>query len=298
MEYIPAKTILSGYREQTEWFGCHYNMNLYRGCCHGCIYCDSRSECYGIDDFDHVRAKKDALDTLERELRSKRRVGIVHTGSMSDPYNPFEKTELLTRRALEKIARYGFGIVIATKSDLVVRDIPILQRIQAYQPAAVNITITAAQDQLSRQIEPFAPPSSRRFDALYKLSGAGITAGVLLMPSLPWITDKPENIRAIVEKAAQSGAKYIFNSGRNMFGLTMRDRQRDYFYDRLDERFPGLSARYRKTYGDDYSCNSPMAGRLWEEYVRTCQACGLEYRMPQIISIIRSGYEENQLSFL
>ena len=166
MEYIPAKTILSGYREQREWFGCHYNMNLYRGCCHGCVYCDSRSECYGIQEFDRVRAKKDALYLLERELRARRRVGIIHTGSMSDPYNPFEKAECLTQQALEKIARYGFGVVIATKSDLVVRDIPILQRIRSQSPVAVHITITTAGDMLSEKIEPFAPPSSRRFEAL------------------------------------------------------------------------------------------------------------------------------------
>lgn len=224
MEYVPAKTILSGYREQTEWFGCHYNMNLYRGCCHGCIYCDSRSECYGIEDFDRVRAKKGAMETLERELRAKRRIGIIHTGSMSDPYNPFESTERLTRHALEKIARYGFGVVIATKSDLVVRDIPLLQRIRAQSPVAVNITITAAKDVLSRQIEPFAPLSSQRFAALKALSDAGIPAGVLLMPVLPWITDDPENIRTIIQKAAQAGAKYLFNGGKKMFGLTMRDR--------------------------------------------------------------------------
>lgn len=205
MEYIPAKTILSGYREQREWFGCHYNMNLYRGCCHGCIYCDSRSECYGIQEFDRVRAKKDALYLLERELRARRRVGIIHTGSMSDPYNPFEKAECLTQQALEKIARYGFGVVIATKSDLVVRDIPILQRIRSQSPVAVHITITTAGDMLSEKIEPFAPPSSRRFEALRALSGAGITTGVLLMPVLPWITDDPQNIREIVQKAARAG---------------------------------------------------------------------------------------------
>ena len=297
MEYVPAKTILSGYREQTEWFGCHYNMNLYRGCCHGCIYCDSRSECYGIEDFDRVRAKKGAMETLERELRAKRRIGIIHTGSMSDPYNPFESTECLTRHALEKIARYGFGVVIATKSDLVVRDIPLLQRIRAQSPVAVNITITAAKDVLSRQIEPFAPLSSQRFAALKALSDAGIPAGVLLMPVLPWITDDPENIRAIIQKAAQAGAKYLFNGGKKMFGLTMRDRQREYFYARLEEQFPGLSARYRKTYGYDYGCNSPLAGPLWEEYVQTCRKCGVEYRMANIISILRNGYEEPQLSF-
>ena len=296
MEYIPAKTILSGYREQREWFGCHYNMKLYRGCCHGCIYCDSRSECYGIQEFDRVRAKKDALYLLERELRARRRVGIIHTGSMSDPYNPFEKAECLTQQALEKIARYGFGVVIATKSDLVVRDIPILQRIRSQSPVAVHITITTAGDMLSEKIEPFAPPSSRRFEALRALSGAGITTGVLLMPVLPWITDDPQNIREIVQKAARAGVKYVFNGGKKMFGLTMRDRQREYFYKQLDQIFPGLSARYRKTYGYDYGCNSPLAELLWEEFVRTCRECEVEYRMPKIISIIRAGYEEPQLS--
>lgn len=117
------------------------------------------------------------------------------------------------------------------------------------------------------------------------------------MPVLPWITDDPENIRAIIQKAAQAGAKYLFNGGKKMFGLTMRDRQREYFYARLEEQFPGLSARYRKTYGYDYGCNSPLAGPLWEEYVQTCRKCGVEYRMANIISIIRNGYEEPQLSF-
>ncbi|MDD3192524.1 MAG: radical SAM protein [Oscillospiraceae bacterium] len=296
MEYIPAKTILSGYQEQKSWFGCHYNMNLYRGCCHGCIYCDSRSECYGIDHFDQVCAKENALETLERELRAKRRTGIIHTGSMSDPYNPFERDERLTQGALEKIARYGFGVVMATKSDLVVRDIPLLQRIREHSPVAVNITITTAEDALGKQVEPSAPAASRRFTVLRKLSEAGIPAGVLLMPVLPWITDDPANIRAIVEKAAQAGAKYLFNGGKEMFGLTMRDRQREYFYARLDENFPGLSTRYRKTYGYDYGCNSPLAKPLWGEYTRACRVCGVAYQMADIISIIRKGYEEPQLS--
>lgn len=298
MEYIPAKTILSGYREQKDWFGCHYNMNLYRGCCHGCIYCDSRSECYQIEDFDQVRAKENALNTLERELRARRRTGIIHTGSMSDPYNPFEKTECLTQGALEKIARHGFGVVIATKSDLVVRDIPLLQRIQKFSPVAVHITITAAQDAVAEKVEPSAPSSSRRFAALRALSDAGITAGVLLMPVLPWITDDPANIREIVKQSALSGDKYLYNGGKRMFGLTMRDRQREYFYARLDERYPGLCARYKKTYGLDYGCNSPLAGLLWEEYVKACRENGVEYRMSQIISIIRKNYEEPQLSLL
>ena len=298
MEYISAKTIVTKTKAPSKWFGIDYNMNIYKGCCHGCIYCDSRSDCYGVDRFDQVRAKENALNTLERELRARRRTGIIHTGSMSDPYNPFEKTECLTQGALEKIARHGFGVVIATKSDLVVRDIPLLQRIQKFSPVAVHITITAAQDAVAEKVEPSAPSSSRRFEALRALSDAGITAGVLLMPVLPWITDDPANIREIVKQSALSGAKYLYNGGKRMFGLTMRDRQREYFYARLDERYPGLCARYKKTYGLDYGCNSPLAGLLWEEYVKACRENGVEYRMSQIISIIRKNYEEPQLSLL
>jgi len=127
MDFIPAKTLLSGYAADNPWFGCNYNMNIYKGCHHGCIYCDSRSECYRVENFDTVRAKKDALDILERELRSKRKTGVIGTGSMSDPYNRCEEEYMLTRGALERIDRYRFGVSIATKGNLVVRDVDILK---------------------------------------------------------------------------------------------------------------------------------------------------------------------------
>ena len=234
MQFIPAKTLLSGYMSGNSWFGYHYNMNIYKGCCHGCIYCDSRSECYRVEHFDTVRAKKNALELLEGELRTKRKTGVIGTGAMSDPYNPFEKEYGLTRGALEAIDAHRFGIGIATKSNLVTRDIDVLSRIQRHSPVLIKITITAVDDDLGKKIEPHVPLSSQRFEAIRDLSRAELCAGILLMPVLPFITDTKENILGIVERARENGARFIYPA----FGVTLRANQREYFYDRLEERFP------------------------------------------------------------
>lgn len=152
MEFIPAKTIISGYHANSTWFGNNFNMNIYKGCSHGCIYCDSRSECYQVENFDEVRAKENALALIEHELKSKRKRGIIGTGAMSDPYNPLEKEFMLTRGALELINRYGFGVSIATKSDLIIRDIDILKAISAHSPVVVKMTITTADDILCKKL--------------------------------------------------------------------------------------------------------------------------------------------------
>lgn len=115
MKSVPAKTIISGYYFDNSWFGNNYSMNIYKGCCHGCIYCDSRSDCYNIENFDEVRVKENVLILIERELKSKRKTGVIGTGAMSDTYNPFERKLKLTRGALKLENRYGFGISIATK---------------------------------------------------------------------------------------------------------------------------------------------------------------------------------------
>lgn len=175
METIPAKTILSGYAD-TAWFGANYNMNLYKGCCHGCIYCDSRSSCYRVERFDTVRAKENALEILRRELLAKRRSGIVHTGAMSDPYNPFEKEACLTAGALDLLARHGFGAVLATKSDLAVRDAQRLLAVRRHAPSAVNFTVTTADDVLCRAIERCVCPTSARLSAMRALTGRACLA--------------------------------------------------------------------------------------------------------------------------
>ena len=185
MEYVPAKTIVTR-TKSTAWFGIDYNMNIYRGCCHGCIYCDSRSACYQIDHFDTVRAKEDALRIIRDDLRRKVKTGVVGTGAMSDPYNPFEKKEELTKHALQLVDAFGFGAAIATKSDLILRDIDILSDIKEHSPVLCKITITAAGDGLASKLEPGVCPSSARFEAVKMLSEAGIFTGILLMPVLPF----------------------------------------------------------------------------------------------------------------
>ena len=288
---IPAKTIITK-TKSTAWFGADYNMNIYRGCCHGCIYCDSRSECYQVIDFETVKAKENALQIIDSELKRKRKKGVIATGSMSDPYNPFEKKNELTRKALSIINANRFGIAIATKSNLVARDIDILQNIKEHSPVIVKITITTADGALCKKIEPHAAGSGERFAAIKSLSDAGIYCGILLMPVLPFINDSRSNVLDIVHRAYDSGAKFIYA----MFGLTLRDRQREYFYARLDEFFPGLKQRYMSNYGNRYECISPNVKDLWNTFTSECIRLGISYRMDDIIKSYKSDYHSGQLS--
>jgi len=293
MEYISAKNIVSGYSDN-GWFGCEYNMNIYKGCSHGCIYCDSRSECYQIEDFSRVRAKKDALEIIEKNLRSKRKKGVIATGGMSDPYNPFEEKLKLTRGALNLIERYRFGVSPLTKSSLITRDIDIIKKISEHSPVSVMMTVTAADDVLSKKIEPNVCPSSERFAAIKEFSDAGIHTGILLMPMLPFIEDTEENVVGIVEKAKASGARFIYPS----FGMTLRSGQREYFYDELDKHFPGMSNRYIERFGGDYGCSSPKYSELKELFQRECRKLGLLFRMRDIIFDYKKGYIKEQLSWI
>ena len=291
MRTVPAGTIVSK-NKSSEWFGAEYNMNIYRGCCHGCIYCDSRSDCYRIENFDEVRAKEDALRIIRDDLRRKTSRGVVATGAMSDPYNPFEREQKLTRGALELVCAHGFGAAIATKSRLVTRDTDILRGIAKNAPVIVKVTITAADDGLRRLIEPNAPATDERFEALRELADGGVYCGVLLMPMLPFITDTRENVVEILRRARASGARFVYPS----FGVTLRGNQRDYYYSRLDRHFPGLSGRYVRTYGDRYSCGSPNAQELWHVFKRECDSLGLLYGMKAIIADYKAGYGDGQMS--
>ncbi len=293
MEFVPAKSILSGYRENTPWFGVNYNLNIYRGCSHGCIYCDSRSECYRVEDFDRVRAKRDALLILEKELRGKRKKGVAGTGAMSDPYNPLEGEHKLTRGALALLDAYGFGAAVCTKSSLVARDADILKSISAHSPALVKITITTASDALCAKLEPYAPPASARLQAIRELSQKGIFAGILLMPVLPFIEDDAKNVLDIVRAGAACGARFIFPA----FGVTLRQNQRDWFFKRLDESFPGVKQKYVSRFGNAYACNSPRAKELYACFRDACARAGILYRMRDIVEAYRRGYSRRQISF-
>ena len=292
MEFITAKTIISGYLENSSWFGNNYNMNIYKGCSHGCIYCDSRCECYRVENFDRVRAKENALALIERELKSKRKKGVVGTGAMSDPYNPFEKEYMLTRGALELINRLGFGVSIATKSELILRDIDVLKDISKHSPVLVKITVTAADDVLCRKVEPYVSVSSDRFKAIKKLSQEGIFSGILLMPVLPFIEDTDDNISRIVELAYQNGAKFIYPA----FGVTLRQNQRDWYYKKLDQLFPTVKEKYIKNYGSSYECRSLKAKELWNLFQYKCNEYGILYKMDDIIRGYKDSYINTQLS--
>lgn len=294
MEYIPAKRLLHR-NKSTEWFGTDHTFNIYRGCCHGCLYCDSRSSCYQIEDFGQVRAKADALRLLRDDLARKVRPAFIATGSMSDPYNPFEAELQLTRHALELVDAYNCGVAVATKSDLIVRDRDILTSIQSHSPVICKITVTTADDALAAKLEPGAPASSRRLAALGELAGAGLFAGVLLMPVLPFLEDDDAGVLAVVEGAAQAGARFIYPA----FGLTMRTGQREYFLNGLERAFPGqdLRERYLRRYGERYQCASPRAGTLWKVFTAACRERGILYEMKSIIRAATMEYGDRQLTF-
>jgi DNA repair photolyase len=293
MDTIPAKTIITK-KPDLSWFGTDYNMNIYKGCSHGCIYCDSRSDCYQIENFDTVRAKENAVSIIRDELQKKVRTGVIGTGAMSDPYNPFEEKYRLTRQALELIDACRFGVAIATKSSLLVRDIDILRRIKEHSPVICKITVTAFDDELSRKLEPRVCVSSERFEAIRRLSEAGIFTGILMMPLLPGLSDTPENVLSICRGAYQSGARFIYP----LFGLSLRSGQREYLYRKFDELFPDkqLKQNYMRLYGSAYVCRSPREKELRQVFTQECGKLGILYRMEDIIKSYRSGYDYEQLS--
>lgn len=278
---IQAKVLLSSVRQPDPVFGLKYNLNLYRGCQHQCIYCDSRSECYGIENFRDVLVKVNAIELLEKELARKRIKGSIGFGSMNDTYGPIEAEYQLTRQALEVIARLHYPVHILTKSDLVLRDLDLLTEINQEQ-ARVCFSITTAEDDLGRIVEPGAPLVSRRFAAMRKLAEHGIPVGIALMPVLPFIEDTEENITAIVQLAAEHGVRYI----TAWMGITLRSGSREYYYARLDEHFPGLREKYERRFGLRYECPANRAGRLWELFTQLCADHRIVTRVP--------GYEPHR----
>ncbi|SCH44545.1 MULTISPECIES: SPL family radical SAM protein [unclassified Romboutsia] len=297
MELIQSKSIVSStYKENPHWFGINYNMNIYKGCCHGCIYCDSRSSCYQIIEFDRVRIKENSIEIIKKNLKSKKTKGVVGTGAMSDPYNPFEKKYMLTREALKLIDENRFGIAIATKSNLVTRDIDILKKIQSHSPTIVKITITTYDDELCKKIERNVCPTSDRFKAIKELSDNGIYVGVLLMPIMPFINDNEENIKNIIKSAYKCGAKFIFSYG---LGVTLRDNQREYYFEQLRKIFPNqeLDKRYTDSYGKSYENPARNYEYLFNVFKRECEKYNLLYDMKDIINDYKRKYEKQQLSW-
>ena len=282
MHFVQAKSILSAKN----------GMNLYRGCQHGCIYCDARSLCYQMNHpFEDIEVKENALPLLEQALKAKRKKCMIGTGAMCDPYIPLEEKLRLTRGALELIYRYGFGVAVQTKSARILRDLDLLKAINDEGKAVVQMTLTTYDEQLCRIVEPAVSTTRQRVEALVKFREAGVPTVVWLSPLLPWLNDTPKNILGILEYCREAGVKGIINFG---MGLTLRDGDREYYYAALDRHFPGLKQRYIQTYGNAYELPSPRSRELGQLFHETCEAYGIWHDNDRIFDYMMTFEEKSQ----
>lgn len=288
MHFVQVKGILSQ----------NNGMNLYRGCSHGCIYCDSRSKCYHIEhDFEDIEVKENALELLEAALKTRRKKCMLSTGAMTDPYIPLEYKLNLTRGALELAEKYGFGMCVHTKSDRVLRDIDVLQKINEKTKAVVQMTLTTFDEVLCKKIEPNVSSTVERFKALKTLKEAGIPTVVWLSPILPFINDTKENISGILDMCIEAGVYGIISFG---MGLTLRQGNREYFYDKLDKHFPGLKEVYIKNYGYSYEVASPENDRLMRFFHDKCRKKGIVHNQDKVFEFLFQFEDKKtpeQLSF-
>ena len=283
MHFVDAKGILTGN-------GGHYGMNIYRGCSHGCIYCDSRSKCYHFTHpFEDIEVKQNAPELLEAALKSKRKKCMIGTGAMSDPYMHCEEELGLTRRCLEIILQYGFGVTLLTKSDRILRDIDLLEKINGETKCVVQMTLTTFDDDLCKIIEPNVCNTKRRIQVLQEMQKRGIPTVVWLTPILPFINDTVENIQAILEECARVGVKGIICFD---MGLTLRDGDREYYYAALDKHFPGIKHKYIQRYGNAYELPSPKAKELMSVFADTCRKYGILYKPKECFAYLNDFPEK------
>ena len=263
MHFVDAKGILSA----------HNGMNLYRGCTHGCIYCDSRSKCYQFThDFEDIEVKQNAPELLERALRSKRKKCMIGTGAMCDPYMHCEEQLQLTRRCLEIIDRYGFGVAIQTKSDRILRDLDLLKSINEKSKCVVQMTLTTYDEELCKILEPQVCTTKRRFEVLQMMHEHGIPTVVWLSPILPFINDTRENVEGILDYCVRAKVHGIICFD---MGVTLREGDREYFYAALDQHFPGMKGKYHRKYGYAYEISSERSGELMKIFRKTCKEHGI-----------------------
>ena len=288
MHFVDAKGILSSQN----------GMNLYRGCTHGCIYCDVRSTCYQFTHaVEDIEVKQNAPDLLERALRSKRKKCMIGTGAMCDPYMHCEEELQLTRKCLELIDQYGFGVTVQTKSDRVLRDLDLLTSIHRKAKCVVQMTLTTYDEELCRIVEPQVCTTRRRYEVLKILQENGIPTVVWLSPILPYINDTRENIQGILEYCRDAGVYGIICFG---MGMTLRQGDREYFYAALDRHFPGLHEKYHRRYGYDYELPSDHAGELMAYFRTFCAENHIVSNVDEIFAYLHAfpenkGYEQLSL---
>lgn len=281
MHIVNAKGILSAQN----------GMNIYRGCSHGCIYCDSRSKCYQMShSFEDIEVKANAAQLLENALKRKRKPCMIGTGAMSDPYIPLEKNLCNMRKCLEIIDKYGFGVSILTKSNLILRDLELLKSINQKTKVVVQMTLTTYDEKLCKILEPNVSTSYERFKVLEIMRDNGIPTIVWLDPILPFINDTEENIRGILSYCEKAKVCGIMCFG---MGLTLRNGNREYFYKKLDEHFPNLKEKYIHKYGNSYEITSPKNKELMQILISFCRKLGIMYNIDEIFSYL-SEFKQNE----
>lgn len=281
MHYVTVKGILSP----------ENGMNLYRGCSHGCIYCDSRSKCYHMEhDFEDIEVKENAVQLLEEALKRKRAKCMIGTGAMTDPYIPLEMKLGNVRKALSLIYKYGYGATVQTKSDRILRDIDLLQGINERAKCVVQMTLTTLDEGLCRKIEPDVCTTIRRFEVLKQMRDAGIPTVVWLCPILPYLNDTEENISGILDLCIEAKVYGVICFG---MGLTLREGNREYFYKQLDRAFPGLKEVYIKQYGNQYMVESPNSAPLMRLFHSKCDQHGIVHDPGQIFAYLHRFEEKN-----
>ena len=278
MHFVDAKGILTG-------SGGSNGMNIYRGCTHGCIYCDSRSKCYQFTHpFEDIEVKQNAPELLDAALKSKRKKCMIGTGSMSDPYMRCEEELQLTRRCLEIILKHGFGLAIQTKSDRILRDIDLLSEINQSAKCVVQMTLTTYDDDLCKILEPNVCNTKRRIEVLEEMKKRGIPTIVWMTPILPFINDTEENVTAILNECVRVGVKGVIDFG---MGLTLREGDREYYYAALDRHFPGMKERYIRRYGNAYELQSPNARQLQKVFHSICKEHGILHTPDECFQFMR-----------
>ena len=287
---VPAKSIIykTGGADVSAWLD--YSMNIYRGCSHGCIYCDSRSDCFQNFDFDIIKVKENALQIVRDDLRRKVKKGVVASGAMSDPYNPLEQELKLTRNSLELLNAFGFGASLITKSALMARDVDILRDIKTHAPVVAKFSITTADDELCRLIEPNTSITSERLAALRTLAENDIFCGVWINPVLPFITDTKENILAILRMCKDAGARFVCT----YLSMTLRRGSREHYYEQLDKLFPGVREKFVKRYGVRKHHAPSDYKSLCGVFAAECERLGLLYDWKAVRHRYMSGYENHQ----
>lgn len=280
MHYKEVKGILSNTN----------GMNIYRGCSHGCIYCDSRSKCYQFDhEFEDIEIKSNCIELLERKLSSKRKKCMIQTGSMSDPYLHLEKELGYTRRVLKTVLNHGFGISVLTKSNMVLRDLDLLKEINKKSKCVVQMTLTTYDEDLCKIVEPNVSTTKERFEVLKTMRDNGIPTVVWLGPILPFINDSKENLIGILNYCVEAGVYGIICFG---MGLTLRDGNREYYYEQLDKKFPGLKDKYIKRYGNSYEVNSNNNHALMNIFKEVCDSNGIVSNYMEIFKYLQEFPED------